>query len=248
MTFSQKLIKLRANKGISQFNLANEINVSKTTIENWELGTATPDLDELNKLCNYFGVTADWFAGRQNYRNYGFYPMPAQINYKSKKTLFGLPLVHISFGKGMPTAKGIIAIGTRAVGLISIGTFSLGIISLGAISAGLLSLGALSLGLLLSLGGLSVGAVSLGGISVGIFAIGGFAAGVYSIGGIAVASKIAGGGITYAPLSIGKKPTGETILDLNLLPTPNDIKTAILNKFPDTHKTIVDFFMMIKND
>lgn len=246
MTFSQKLKELRNNKDISQFDLAQKLNISKTEVENWELGNSTPNLDELNKLCSFFEVSADYFAGRDSNKNHSFYKRPEHIEYKSKAKLFGLPVVHINIGSGMHTAKGIIAIGTPAFGFISIGAFSLGLISLGALSAGLVSLRALSLGLLLSFGGLSIGAISFGGLSVGIIAVGGFAAGVYSVGGFAVATKIAGGGFTNAPLSIGKIATGGTIVDLNLPVTADDIKAAILKKFPETNKTIVDLFLHLK--
>lgn len=71
--------------------------------------------------------------------------LPAQhFEYRSKRTLFGLPLVHICLGNGkLCTAKGILAVGNIA----------LGVFALGGISAGLFSIGGISLGLLFSLGG-----------------------------------------------------------------------------------------------
>jgi len=55
------------------------------------------------------------------------------IEYKSKTTLFGLPLLHISFKYApnkMPVpAKGIIAIGQFAAGIVTISQFGIGIIS-----------------------------------------------------------------------------------------------------------------------
>ena len=54
--------------------------------------------------------------------------------YKSKTSLFGLPLVHISFkyrsNRVAVPARGIIAIGQFAFGIISISQFGIGIISI----------------------------------------------------------------------------------------------------------------------
>lgn len=66
------------------------------------------------------------------------YPAKAHWNgwgfaYRSKTTLFGLPLLHISFKyrpNKMPVpAKGVIAIGQFATGIVTIAQFSVGIFS-----------------------------------------------------------------------------------------------------------------------
>ena len=59
MSFSTKLIKLRKSMGLSQENLANEINVTRQTISKWELGTTIPDMEKLKLISNYFGVSVD---------------------------------------------------------------------------------------------------------------------------------------------------------------------------------------------
>lgn len=68
------------------------------------------------------------FPAREKWDGYGF-------EYKSKTTLFGLPLLHISF-KYRPNrvplvAKGIIAIGQFAFGVLTISQFGIGVFSLG---------------------------------------------------------------------------------------------------------------------
>lgn len=110
--------------------------------------------------------------------------------YKSKTTLFGLPLVHISFGMdpltGRPKiAKGIIAIGNMAVGLFSAGGFAMGGVTFGGFSVGLLSCGGFALALLVAVGGFAAGGLSWGGFAVGGIALGGFSAGYYAYGGVA---------------------------------------------------------------
>jgi hypothetical protein len=67
------------------------------------------------------------FPAKDKWDGYGF-------EYKSKATLFGLTLLHISFKyranrKPVP-AKGIIAIGQFACGIITISQFGIGVISI----------------------------------------------------------------------------------------------------------------------
>ena len=56
------------------------------------------------------------------------------FEYKDKTTIFGIPLVHISFkyrANGTPVpAKGIIAIGQIGIGVINISQFGIGVISI----------------------------------------------------------------------------------------------------------------------
>ena len=76
---------------------------------------------------------------------------PAGFEYKSRVSIFGIPLVHIHFGKlfhvgvfpynNACVAKGIFAAGDLAVGVVSFGAASFGIISLGGAAIGLLSVG-----------------------------------------------------------------------------------------------------------
>jgi tRNA A-37 threonylcarbamoyl transferase component Bud32 len=108
--------------------------------------------------------------------------------YRSKATLFGLPLVHIATGIDPVTgkkrvAKGIIAIGDLAVGGLALGGGAFGVVALGGGAIGLISLGGFSLGLLLAVGGMAVGALALGGGAIGVIAAGGAAYGYYAFGG-----------------------------------------------------------------
>lgn len=85
------------------------------------------------------------------------------------------------------TARGIIAIGPRAVGVFAFGGAAFGVVAFGGFSAGLLSTGGFALGLLFSLGGFSLSPLGLayGGFAMGMLAIGGFAVGVAACGGMA---------------------------------------------------------------
>ena len=55
----EKLQLLRKSRGLSQEQLAAELDVSRQAISKWECGDSTPDLDKLRAICAYFGVTTD---------------------------------------------------------------------------------------------------------------------------------------------------------------------------------------------
>ena len=60
MTLGEKMKTLRASRGLSQEQLAAELNVSRQAVSKWECGDAAPDLDKLRAICAYFGVTTDY--------------------------------------------------------------------------------------------------------------------------------------------------------------------------------------------
>lgn len=60
MTIGQKLTALRKARGLTQEELSEAVGVTRQTISKWELDASTPDLDYLCKLCDLFGVTADY--------------------------------------------------------------------------------------------------------------------------------------------------------------------------------------------
>ena len=60
MTPGEKLQLLRRSRGLSQEQLAAELDVSRQAISKWECGDSTPDLDKLRAICTYFGVTTDY--------------------------------------------------------------------------------------------------------------------------------------------------------------------------------------------
>ena len=59
MTMGEKLQLLRKSRGLSQEQLAAELDVSRQAISKGECGDSTPDLDKLRAICTYFGVTTD---------------------------------------------------------------------------------------------------------------------------------------------------------------------------------------------
>ena len=57
---SEKLYKLRKNSGLSQEQLAEQLNVSRQAISKWESGIATPESEKLITISKYFGVSVDY--------------------------------------------------------------------------------------------------------------------------------------------------------------------------------------------
>lgn len=63
MKFNEKLFELRREKGYSQEELADKLNVARQTISKWENGTTTPDFDNLIELSKLFEISIDDFVG-----------------------------------------------------------------------------------------------------------------------------------------------------------------------------------------
>lgn len=173
----------------------------------------------------------DFAAGR----SYGTFFSRRIYEYKSKATLFGIPLVHVKLNRyGKPAvAKGIIAIGTISVGFISIGAIPVGFISIGGAALGVFSFGGLALGLLLAAGGIAVGALALGGVAVGLGAIGGLAAGEIAIGGYA-RGTVAIGIDAAGKHSLVTQQTGPE--------TRAVVENLIISTFPNLPDWIIKFF------
>ena len=60
MTFGEKLVRLRREKGLSQEALAGELGVSRQAVSRWEMGAAMLDSPNLLKLSRMFQVSADY--------------------------------------------------------------------------------------------------------------------------------------------------------------------------------------------
>jgi len=59
MEFNNKLYELRKQKGFSQEELANRLNVSRQTVSKWEVGDSTPDMEKLVAMSDLFGISLD---------------------------------------------------------------------------------------------------------------------------------------------------------------------------------------------
>lgn len=135
------------------------------------------------------------------------------FEYKSKRTLWGMPLLHVTSGIDPATgrkrvARGFFALGDKAVGVVAFGGqargifacggMAVGVVAIGGMSVGIISWGGMALALLYALGGLSVGTLASGGAAIGWQALGGMAFGWYAHGGYVIAQHGLGGQV-HAP-------------------------------------------------
>ncbi len=60
MSFAQKLIALRRNRGYSQETLSEKLNVSRQAVSKWENGQSEPEIASLLAISKLFQVTVDY--------------------------------------------------------------------------------------------------------------------------------------------------------------------------------------------
>lgn len=253
MNFNEKLMELRKQKGWSQEELGNRLNVTRQTVSKWELAQTTPEMDKLIEISQLFDISLDELLNNPRFgEQKGFLPNGNwkdfnHYEYKSKKTIRGIPLVHVNYRRvGIATAKGIIAVGNVAVGAVALGGISIGLISVGGLALGLLfALGGFAAGGF-AFGGFAAGLLAFGGVALGGFAIGGSAIGTYAIGGFAKASQIANGGYAEGIVAIGEQVKGVVTFctDTNINPSinPVEVEVAIQNHCPGTPAFIIWIF------
>lgn len=59
MGIEQELVRLRKQKGLSQLELAETLNVSRQAISKWEQGISMPTTENLIRLGNLYGISVD---------------------------------------------------------------------------------------------------------------------------------------------------------------------------------------------
>lgn len=64
MDFAKQIKALRTNRRLKQDELAEIVDVKRSTVGKWENGNNYPSVDVLNHLATYFGVTVDFLLGR----------------------------------------------------------------------------------------------------------------------------------------------------------------------------------------
>ena len=66
MCFQKRLKELRLRNGLTQNDLANAIEVGRTTISEYESGKIVPKQEGLLKIANHFNVSVDYLTGVSN--------------------------------------------------------------------------------------------------------------------------------------------------------------------------------------
>lgn len=247
MKFSDNIANLRKCNNLSMEEFSSKIQVSKEVVNNWETSKKEPSINELKKLSNEFNISIDELVGNNKYVKKDKKIFYIGYEYKSNKSIKGIPLIHINIGKGKKArgiisignnSKGLIAIGGKATGIFSVGGISLGLISIGGIGLGLFSCAGIALALLMSIGGISISPFAIGGIALGILTLGGISIGFYSIGGYSIGKYLSMGGYANGNIAIGYHTKG------NIIPTnlsSKEIRNLIIDNYPNTWKIIIDF-------
>ncbi|MCX6855760.1 MAG: protein kinase [Verrucomicrobia bacterium] len=155
-----------------------------------------------------FKTEIEGLASGHGMSTFRYSKLSEPFEYKSKRTFWGLPLLHVVQGPDPMTgkrrmahgifafgehAKGIFAFGGIARGWFAFGGVAVGGVALGGVSIGLISIGGMALALLLSIGGLSIGALATGGVAAGWHASGGVVIAWHGIGGVVAAHQAHGG-------------------------------------------------------
>ena len=61
--FSERLMELRKEKGLSQATVAKDLGVSLVIVCYWETNKSDPTASNIAKVARYFNVTSDYLLG-----------------------------------------------------------------------------------------------------------------------------------------------------------------------------------------
>lgn len=64
-----RLRELRKSRGLSQIQLAMEMNMNQNTISRYETGEREPGISDLIRIADYFNTSIDYLLGRTDNPN-----------------------------------------------------------------------------------------------------------------------------------------------------------------------------------
>lgn len=70
MNYGTKLKELRTDMSLTQKDLANKLEISRSTYKDYELQIKIIPIEYLNTLCNYFEVSIDYILNLSDNKNY----------------------------------------------------------------------------------------------------------------------------------------------------------------------------------
>lgn len=235
MTTGEKIAAERKQLNLTQQQFADKLGVTRQAVSRWESDLAFPETDTLIAMSELFGCSIDYLikyngsgdgkaeqgdgqSGHKESKSYapkcfGFSGGLPYFEYKSKATLFGMPLLHVNIGLGR-VARGVFSFGLVSLGLVSFGLVSLGVFAFGLVALGLAAFGSAAGGLI-AFGGVAVAVfIAAGGCAVGCFAFGGCAVGLFAFGGYANGSYIAIGGYAVGGITFGESHSAGTVISV----------------------------------
>ena len=134
MTLGEKLKMLRASRGLSQEQLAAELNVSRQAVSKWECGDAAPDLDKLRAICTYFAVTTDYLIWENEEDTPQTAASKQDVNVRGRNGTFGDVLLSVLLLAGIVALWGSLRISFTRGAVVHI------ILAVAAIAAAILSM------------------------------------------------------------------------------------------------------------
>lgn len=57
----EKYVKLRDEKGVTDYRVSEDTKITKSTFSDWKSGRSNPKIDKLKILADYFGVNIEYF-------------------------------------------------------------------------------------------------------------------------------------------------------------------------------------------
>ncbi|MCI9592264.1 MAG: helix-turn-helix transcriptional regulator [Lachnospiraceae bacterium] len=57
----EKYVRLREEKGVTDYRVAADTGITKSTFTDWKTGRSEPKIDKLKKIAYYFGVPVEFF-------------------------------------------------------------------------------------------------------------------------------------------------------------------------------------------
>lgn len=67
--FGDRLRQLRTTSGLSQMDFANQIKISKSSVNMYERNEREPSLETLERIADYFNVDMDFLLGKSDFQN-----------------------------------------------------------------------------------------------------------------------------------------------------------------------------------
>ena len=85
--FADRVKYLRQSRELNQVQFAQKMGVTKQSVSNWENDNIMPSVEMLEKIADFFNVTADYLLGREDCHDSGVQCLdvtgltPAQIEH-----------------------------------------------------------------------------------------------------------------------------------------------------------------------
>lgn len=57
----EKYVELREERGVTDYRVASDTGITKSTFSDWKNGRSEPKIDKMKKLASYFGVSIEYF-------------------------------------------------------------------------------------------------------------------------------------------------------------------------------------------